>query len=157
MIGSTPFSFDLAQIAATAYEKHAHIKDSCAKDRRLKFVKVSKPIIMHTPSNANNNPTLLINESRSSLKTIDASAKVIIAVVPFRIEANPLSIWVCPHAISEKGMALFKKPITNKTQHCLKFGIGNFNNKTTSQSVKLAQTTRFATIVKTGTSRKINE
>ena len=95
MIGLTPFSFDLAQIAATAYEKHAHIKDSCAKDRRLKFVKVSKPIIMHTPSNANNNPTLLINESRSSLKTIDARAKVIIAV-PFRIEANPLSIWVCP-------------------------------------------------------------
>jgi hypothetical protein len=157
MIGLTPFSFDLAQIAATAYEKHAHIKDICAKDRRSKFVKVSKPIIMHTPSNANNNPILLTNESRSSLNTNDARAKVIIAVVPFRIEANPLSIWVCPHAISEKGMALFKKPITNKTQHCLKFGIGNFNNKTTSQSVKLAQTTRFATIVKTGTSRKINE
>jgi len=157
MIGLTPFNFDLAQIAAIAYEKHAHIKDSCAKDRRLKFVKVSKPIIMHTPSNAKNNPTLLTNESRSSLKTIDARAKVIIAVVPFRIEANPLSIWVCPHAMSEKGMALFKKPITNKTQHCLKFGIGSFNKKITSQSVKLAQTTRFATVVKTGTSRKINE
>ena len=61
------------------------------------------------------NPTLFNDVKRSSLKNIDAKANVIIAVVPFKIEANPLSIWVCPQAIRENGIALFKKPMTNKT------------------------------------------
>ena len=103
------------------------------------------------------NPTLFNDVKRSSLKNIDAKANVIIAVVPFKIEANPLSIWVCPHAIRVNGTALFKKPITNKTYYCLKLGSGTFNNKTTTQSVRLAQSKRFATSVKTGTSLKIKE
>ena len=61
------------------------------------------------------NPTLFNDVKRSSLKNIDAKANVIIAVVPFKIEAKPLSIWVCPQAIRVNGIALFKKPMTNKT------------------------------------------
>ena len=90
------------------------------------------------------------------MKIKEANANVIIAVVPFKIEAKPLSMTVCPHEIRENGITLFKIPIINNTPHCFKFGIGILKNATINQSVKHAQNTLFATRVKTGTSRKIN-
>ena len=56
IIGLTPLSLDRAQMAATAYEKHANIRDNWASERKLKLANVSKPITMHTPMNAKNNP-----------------------------------------------------------------------------------------------------
>ena len=48
-------------------------------------------------------------------------------------------------------------PMTNNGPHSFRFGRGILSANMITQSIKLAQRTRFATIVKIGTSLKISE
>ena len=123
----------------------------------LKSRIASNPMTTHTPIKEIATPRPFLRDRRSSLKSIAAKTKVKIAVLPLSIEARPLSIWVCPHAIIENGMILFSMPMTNSEPHSFRFGRGNFSANIITQSIKLAHKTRFATIVKMGTSLIINE
>ena len=49
-----------------------------------------------------------------------ASSTVKIGVVAFNIDATPLSMYVCPHTIRQKGMALFRTPITKYAPQVLR-------------------------------------
>jgi hypothetical protein len=64
--------------------------------------------------------------SFSSAKKIAAAITPKIAVEAFRIAVRPVSMWSCPHAISEKGITLFRMPITrNAAQMRGSRGIGS--------------------------------
>ena len=57
-------------------------------------------------------PVIFFKVKGSSGSHSPAMAAANIAVVPFKMDANPLSICVCPQNINENGMALFSAPIT---------------------------------------------
>ena len=91
-------------------------------------------------------------DSRSSAVSTCATSTVKSGVVALRIEARPLAMWVCPHAMSENGIALFSSPMPKKASQVLaSHGIGERVARSTRCRAAAAIATRSSTMVKGGT------
>jgi hypothetical protein len=69
-------------------------------------------MITATPAMPKLAPPIFLAVKGSSRSNKPATTAPNIAVVPFKIDASPLSICVCPQIIRENGMALLSAPIT---------------------------------------------
>ena len=111
-------------------------------------MRFSNPIAVLTPAKPRQTPIALRGVIRSSARKMAAASTPKIAVAALRIEVSPEGMCSCPHAISEKGITLFKSPISRKAAQMRgSRGSGRRMVATAAQSTSIAQNTRCATEV----------